>query len=716
MKRFLIAALCFVATPAIAQWQVPDHSVPVGRGSGISGFKSVGPCLAGVPIVGSGVSADPVCSTGGAFIGFANPTGAVGLSAVNGSATSAMRSDAAPALSGTIQSSLTGTNHGVLLGTGTFGLGATAVMTDGQLLVGQSAANPLPKTISGDVTVSAAGAVTIANNAVTNAKAAQMTAATLKGNPTGSTANATDFTIQGLASATLSPTNDYIPVYNAATGTILRTTPTAIASVGTLPTISDKQILANTSGGSAVPIGTSATTWFDSAYCNTAGYVIARLLGAWTCSQGLPINMSWIGADNTGVTDSSAVIQTTVNANTAGNCLFFPAGSYKFTGITSANPVCVTGVGGGVGPGVVSSTYLTRFLNSSNSGNLFHITSYYASIFRDFQVTAFSGTPTAGISIYLDSSGVTNQTRSQITGVTFYNVWTGIQILRPFFPVIAKNNFQIWGNYGIILTTSAGIEGGGGMITNNLFFGDQPTTSSTGAIYSEVGYIDINNNAILGGPQGIFFNINNNPAGFIKVHDNTIENFGTHGILLQSGDGSTASMVMIQNNEFSVFTKTPSSCMFIADSTITPAWLTGVQIQGNTCQNTTVAGGRAGIWLGAGKNVNISNNVINELGANSPLGISVGGATTNAGLLQPIQVLDNSFSGTYTAKYSVSATGIPLVRDLSSGLTVAQSIAVGAASGSQFYAIDATVPSSGPCTGGGAGSLLLIESGTSRCP
>lgn len=554
------------------------------------------------------------------------------------------------------------------------------------------------------------------SNFITNTNLVQAAAATLKGNPTSGTANVQDFTIQGLATASLNATNDYIPVYNAATGTIRKTTPGSIASTGTLPTISNNQILANTSGGSGVPIGTNATTWFDSAYCNTAGFLIARFVGVWTCSQNLPINVTWFGVDNTGVTDGSAIIQAIITNNTDGNCLFFPAGSYKFTGITSANPVCILGVGGGIGPGVVSSTYLTRFLNSSNTGNLFHITSYYASIFRDFQVTAFSGTPTAGISIYLDSSGVTNQTRSQITGVTFYNIWTGIQILRPFFPLISGNNFQIWGNYGIIMTTSAGIEGGGGMITNNLFFGDQPTTSSTAAIYSEVGYIDINNNAILGGPYGIFFNINNNPAGFIKVHDNTIENFGTHGILLQSLDGSTASMVMIQNNEFSVFTKTPSSCMFIVDSTITPAWITGVQIQGNVCQNTTTAGGRAGVWLGAGKNVNISNNVFNELGGNSPYGITVGGVSTNAGLLQPIQILDNSFTGTYTAKYLVSVTGIPVIRDLSSGLTVAQAIAAGAAAGSQFYATDATVPSSGPCTGGGGGSLLLIESGTSRCP
>lgn len=52
------------------------------------------------------------------------------------------------------------TNHGILLGQGASAIVATAAMTDGQLLIGQSAADPLPKTLSQDCTLAATGVIT----------------------------------------------------------------------------------------------------------------------------------------------------------------------------------------------------------------------------------------------------------------------------------------------------------------------------------------------------------------------------------------------------------------------------------------------------------------------------------------------------------------------------------------------------------------------------
>lgn len=57
---------------------------------------------------------------------------------------------------------VTHTSHGFLIGQGTSPIAATAEMSNGQLPVGQTGADPLPKTITGDWTMSASGAATLA--------------------------------------------------------------------------------------------------------------------------------------------------------------------------------------------------------------------------------------------------------------------------------------------------------------------------------------------------------------------------------------------------------------------------------------------------------------------------------------------------------------------------------------------------------------------------
>lgn len=64
--------------------------------------------------------------------------------------------------------------------------------TDGQLVIGQTGADSSYNTVSGDATLSKTGLITLGTNVVTNAKAAQMAADTVKVNNTGGTANATD--------------------------------------------------------------------------------------------------------------------------------------------------------------------------------------------------------------------------------------------------------------------------------------------------------------------------------------------------------------------------------------------------------------------------------------------------------------------------------------------------------------------------------------------
>lgn len=63
MKMFRIlatlAALFAITPPAAAQWQTPNHSVPIGRGIGNTGFGKAAPGTAGLPFVSNGASSDP---------------------------------------------------------------------------------------------------------------------------------------------------------------------------------------------------------------------------------------------------------------------------------------------------------------------------------------------------------------------------------------------------------------------------------------------------------------------------------------------------------------------------------------------------------------------------------------------------------------------------------------------------------------------------------
>lgn len=60
LRLFAVVASLFLAAPAVhAQWATPNHSVPLGRGLGVTGFGSAAPGTAGMPFVSNGASSDP---------------------------------------------------------------------------------------------------------------------------------------------------------------------------------------------------------------------------------------------------------------------------------------------------------------------------------------------------------------------------------------------------------------------------------------------------------------------------------------------------------------------------------------------------------------------------------------------------------------------------------------------------------------------------------
>jgi len=215
-----------------------------------------------------------------------------------------------------------GSTSGVTVGTTTVGGGTTTrVLYDNAGVLGEYQITGTGKVVmdTSPTIASPTFSGTVAGaNTVPNSVLAQGGAATLKGNPTSSTANVQDFTIQGLTARGTPGAADKLPIYDNSAGTIKYVLP---ADIINSQTIANNRVLANVSGGTATPTGTSGTSLFDSIYCNTVGYVIARTLSAWTCSNAFPINMAWMGADGTGAVSASTLFAT---AAATGKNIYWP--------------------------------------------------------------------------------------------------------------------------------------------------------------------------------------------------------------------------------------------------------------------------------------------------------------------------------------------------------------------------------------------------------
>lgn len=188
------------------------------------------------------------------------------------------------------------TANGILLGNGSSALSITAAMTDGQILVGQSSAAPLPKTISGDVTVAASGAVTIANDAVSYAKMQNISATQrILGRNTSGSGDTEEVTATQ-ALDWLGSTRGQILYRNATVWTVL--------SPGTAG-----QVL-TTQGAGADPSWTAAPSG-NVPVGGTTGQVLAKI-------DGTDYNTEWVTTSGTGTVTSVALSGGTTGLSSSG--------------------------------------------------------------------------------------------------------------------------------------------------------------------------------------------------------------------------------------------------------------------------------------------------------------------------------------------------------------------------------------------------------------
>lgn len=154
---------------------------------------------------------------------------------------------------GTISNSTASlTAHGIIIAEGTGAAVATAAMTNGQLLIGATGADPVPQTMSGDAAISNTGSVTVSKINGNPLAATTPTSANLliaNGSSWASTAMSGDATISSAGSITVSKVG----------GNTLSANFGAVMNAGTV-SINNSITLAGTAGGTLAPAPTTGTT------------------------------------------------------------------------------------------------------------------------------------------------------------------------------------------------------------------------------------------------------------------------------------------------------------------------------------------------------------------------------------------------------------------------------------------------------------------------
>jgi len=227
------------------------------------------------------------------------------------------------------------TSHAFAIGKGPGTQGFTSLLCgSAQLAVGQSAADPICKTLTGDVTLSAAGATTIGANKVTLGMMATLAADNLIGNPTGSTATPQAFPLVNCANALTYSTSSHTFGCNstAGTGTVITSGSPAANQLAMFTSATAITGVTRAQPVVCEIISTSATT------CNNGGGAANN--GTYTTPTGaLYLKLTIIGGGGGGGGSGTAG----GGAGTAGN-----PSCWNTSGAACTTPVYQAG-GGGAG-------------------------------------------------------------------------------------------------------------------------------------------------------------------------------------------------------------------------------------------------------------------------------------------------------------------------------------------------------------------------------
>lgn len=512
------------------------------------------------------------------------------------------------------------------------------------------------------------------------------------------------------------------------------------------------------SGGAAVP--TSAPSWFDTVYCNTVGQLLVRTISAWTCVQGIPINIEWYGASSgaSASTNNTAISNAITAAQNAGSGLLIPGFGYNTsTTFTISSPMAVScsvpysspsngnfnqttdvdlwhanaiGVSmrncyfNGTGTPtsrkglVVGTDSIAASCSITNgSGSVTCTTSVFtAGMVTNATRIKIVGAGAGGVSLFATITGFTSGTQATVTPnasttvtnatTQIANVYTDIDIYNTQF-----NNFNIGIHFINAArfhvtnsrTLSAGTANEGARVESQVspdfgdsFMTDTQLQSTDNTAGYALHYLSSGGLKIKGGKM-----LGGKYAVFLDW------NVGTSGQLEMGGGTSIESCgtsaifvtaaVQFNGIDLDHVNVDCGSPNIVVDNA-SPAVINGVNFTGVTCQG----GGGTCISLGKVNFAHVQATLVNN-GAVSP-GIAVLSNCTSC------YVGNNHMPGA-TLTYTNAGTGTTMIDQ--EGTTFAN-LPTGLANGSEIFCTNCA-PASSPCTGASTGAKAVKQNGAFKC-
>lgn len=506
--------------------------------------------------------------------------------------------------------------------------------SNGQILIGQTGLPPAFQTASGDISaVSAGGAFTIAGNAVTNAKLATIPAGSLKGNPTASTATASDFTIQGLtARGAPDAANDKMLIFDNASGTFKYVTPNQVANAGIAGVSSF-----NTRVGSVVPAsGDYTASLVPFTAPGTGG--LTRTLQA--RGQDVIYLTDYALCDGS---DETTAIQNAIDrAVSVAGTLELPGGapgrSCAFTGtLTISNAMTLKGQGRSQSM-LLGIGGLTQSMISVTANTSVH--------FHDFWLNTTSAAKTGGYGIQFTGSGPgTENDFATIERVKFNNHQLALDFETAAYWLVRDCSFEGFSSAGgsqVLIRNSASGDAGDNEFSSNTFFGGYNTT--TYITWQSSGGTRFRGNKFLGNGTAnvaLSFQLSGSTGtGLISIVDNSFDNLVSVPISITTATSANAlANITINDNRFNGDNTHPTLAGLYAQAAA------GSTIGAMTVVGNTFTGMPTGVYLVGVATANVSSNLF-------------GGVTTclNTATVSGVLFASNLNGGCTTIPASTSAS------------------------------------------------------------